>query len=62
MLSEKQVLSECRRRQRRHWRPKERVKVVMEALWGAGRTAVLHMHIKEEWPERGKSNAEGGTR
>lgn len=38
------------------------MKVVMEALGGAGRTAVLHMHIKEEWPERGKSNAEGGTR
>lgn len=41
---------------------RRRVKVVMEALGGAGRTAVLHMHIKEEWPERGRSNAEGGTR
>lgn len=38
------------------------VKMVMEAVWGAGRTAALPMHIWEEWLEEDKRDAGGGTR
>lgn len=51
VLSEKQVLPEYRRRQRRHWRQKDESEISYGGLVGAGRTAALHMHIQKEWPE-----------
>lgn len=34
------------RRQRKHWGRRTDVSILMQALWGAGRTVVLHMHIQ----------------